>query len=353
MDAAARGAVVETRTEMLKADRSGKLWTLTVGDVWGGGRREIFAKALVNAAGPWVEEVMSERLGMRLDVPVRLVKGSHVVVPRLFRHDRAYIFQNADGRIVFAIPYEGDFTLIGTTDLDYDGDPAAPRATAEEIEYLCSAASQYFRNAVSPADVIWTYAGVRPLYDDGASEARAATRDYVLKLEGGRDEPPLLSIYGGKITTYRRLAEAALDKLAEYFGSLGEPWTATAGLPGGDFPAADFAAQVAAVLALCPGCGTALATRLVRAYGTRARLIVEGAGNTAELGLSFGSDLSEREVAYLMHNEWARTAEDVLWRRSKLGLRVSAEDAERLDAWMRTSRAATRPGLAYAEGGAP
>ncbi len=352
MDAAAHGAVVETRTEMLSAERSGKLWKMTVADLPGGGRRVIAAKALVNAAGPWVEEVMAERLGIPLEAPVRLVKGSHIVVPRLFRHDRAYIFQNADGRIVFAIPYEGDFTLIGTTDLDYDGDPAEPRATAEEVEYLCSAASQYFRNAIAPKDVVWTYAGVRPLYDDGASEAQAATRDYVLKIDGGGDNPPLLNIYGGKITTYRRLAEAALDQLAQHFGKLGERWTEAATLPGGDFPAAGFAAQVATVRALCPDCGASMATRLVRAYGTRARAIVDGAGDKSGLGMLFGSDLSEREVAYLMQHEWARTAEDVLWRRSKLGLRLSAEEAERLDAWMRTAGADSQTPEAIAQGAA-
>jgi glycerol-3-phosphate dehydrogenase len=344
IDAAARGAVVETRTEMLKAERDGALWKMSVADVPGRARREICARTIVNAAGPWVEEVMAERLGMRLDAPVRLVKGSHIVVPRLYLHDRAYIFQNADGRIVFAIPYERDFTLIGTTDLDYEDDPAAPEATADEIEYLCSAASQYFVEAIAPTDVVWTYAGVRPLYDDGASEAQAATRDYMLKLDGQSGEPPLLNIYGGKITTYRRLAEAALEKLAEHLGGVGEPWTATATLPGGDFPAASFASQVAAVLALCPDCGTPLATRLVRAYGSRARMIVEGTGGMAGLGLLFGADLSEREVAYLMRHEWARAAEDVLWRRSKLGLRVSAEDAERLEAWMRTAGAASIAG---------
>ena len=195
MDAAARGAVVETRTEMMKAERRPGGWRVTLRDVRSGALREIAAKVLVNAAGPWVGELTSKRLGLPVDAPVRLVKGSHIVVPKLFEHDRAYIFQNADKRIVFAIPYERDFTLIGTTDLDYDGDPAKPRATDSEISYLCAAASEYFRQRVSPSDMVWSYAGVRPLYDDGVSEAQAATRDYVLTVEGGGDVAPVLNIY--------------------------------------------------------------------------------------------------------------------------------------------------------------
>ena len=251
IDAAARGAAIETRTEMVKAERRAGGWRIFVRDT-SGGLREINAKVLVNAAGPWVGEVLSERLGLPLDAPMRLVKGSHIVVPRLFTHDRAYIFQNADQRIVFAIPYEGDFTLIGTTDLDYDGDPGSPRATKAEIDYLCAAASEYFRQPIDPARVVWTYSGVRPLYDDGASAAQEATRDYVLKVEGGGDLPPVLNIYGGKITTYRRLAEAALEKLQPFLAGLGRPWTADAPLPGGDFPVdglAALAARIASALA--------------------------------------------------------------------------------------------------------
>ena len=334
MDAAARGAVIETRTEMLKAERKGGLWVLTVRDRSTRVVREIAAKALVNAAGPWVAEVITDRLGMQVDAPVRLVKGSHVVVPKLFEHDRAYIFQNADGRIVFAIPYERDFTLIGTTDLDYEGDPAGPKITDAELTYLCAAASGYFRNTVAPADVVWTYAGVRPLYDDGASDAQAATRDYVLKVEGGDGLAPVLNIYGGKITTYRRLAEAALEKLGQRLAGMAGPWTAGAPLPGGDFPVDGFEAEVARLRSLCPTCEAGLARRLVRAYGTRARAVVDGVRSAADWGETFGADLTEREVRYVMDHEWARTAEDVLWRRSKLGLRFSPGEADRLDSWM-------------------
>ncbi len=335
VDAAERGAVIETRTELMTAERKGGLWWLTVQDRLTGAQRRLAARALVNAAGPWVAEVTADRLGLPLDAPVRLVKGSHIVVPRLFDHDRAYIFQNADKRIVFAIPFERDFTLVGTTDLDFRGDPGAPAITTAETAYLCEAASAYFRLPVRPEDVVWSYSGVRPLYDDGASEAQAATRDYVLKLVAGEGLAPLLNVYGGKITTYRRLAEAALAKLGPRLGRAGGPWTADAALPGGDFLVQGFETEVEALRSACRFCGPETARRLVRAYGTRARRIVEGMSSETDWGACFGADLSEREVRYLIEHEWARTADDVLWRRSKLGLRFGAADRERLEAFMR------------------
>jgi glycerol-3-phosphate dehydrogenase len=350
MDAAARGAVVEPRTEMVKAERRGGLWAITLRDAASGSQREVAARALVNAAGPWVAEVATDRLGLPVDAPVRLVKGSHIVVPRLFAHSRAYFFQNADGRIFFAIPYEQDFTLIGTTDLDYTDDLEHPGITEAEVAYLCGSANAYFRNSITPSDVVWTYAGVRPLYDDGASEAQAATRDYVLKVQGEGDEPPVLNIYGGKITTYRRLAEAALQKLSPFFPQAGPAWTAHARLPGGEFPPMGFEAEVLALRAFCPPCQEEHARRLVRAYGRRARMIVEGIRSDADWGESFGADLTEREVRYLMEHEWAETAEDVLWRRSKLGLRFSEAEAKRLDGWMRGATRVAAP-AARASGG--
>ena len=289
---------------------------------------------------------------MPVAAPVRLVKGSHIVVRKLFTHDRAYIFQNADGRIVFGIPYERDFTLIGTTDLDYDGDPGKPHATEVEIAYLCSAASEYFRRPITPSEVVRTYSGVRPLFDDGASEAQAATRDYVLAIDGEAGKPPLLNVFGGKITTYRRLAEAALEKLAPFFQKLGKPWTAGIPLPGGDFPVDAFQAQVTRLSAICGACKPEHATRLVRAYGTRAREIVEGVKSQADWGAFFGADLTEREVRYLMENEWARSAEDVLWRRSKLGLRVNENDTRRLENFMQEVRFGAPEPAAVASGGA-
>jgi glycerol-3-phosphate dehydrogenase len=350
IDAAERGATIETRTEMMKAERRAGGWRITLRDR-SGALREIAAKAIVNASGPWVGAVTSERLSLRPDAPIRLVKGSHIVVPRLFEHDRAYIFQNADGRIVFAIPYEHQFTLIGTTDRDYEGDPADVHATEAEITYLCAAASEYFRAPIAPSQVVWSYSGVRPLYDDGASAAQAATRDYVLKVEGGGDLAPVLNIYGGKITTYRRLAEAALDKLGPFFPGLAPKWTADAPLPGGDFPVGGRPALATRLMALSSACSPQRALRLAHAYGTRALRIVEGARTEADWGVQFGADLTEREVRYLIEHEWARTAEDVLWRRTKLGLRMNKAEAARLEDWMQTKGAASRPPIA-AVGGA-
>ncbi|TCT11720.1 homodimeric glycerol 3-phosphate dehydrogenase (quinone) [Tepidamorphus gemmatus] len=335
VDAAERGAVIRTRCEVMRAARDGQTWLIDLQDHLTGTTDRIRARALVNASGPWVAIVGQQRLAARPDARVRLVKGSHIITRRLFDHDRAYIFQNADGRIVFAIPYENDFTLIGTTDLDYAGDPGAARITPEETRYLCAAASEYFRDPVRESDVIASFAGVRPLYDDGASAAQAATRDYVLKLDGAdRARPPLLTVYGGKITTYRRLAEAALAKLGGWFPKMGGSWTHDATLPGGDFPVDGFEAEVAALRRRCPSCSGEQARRLVRAYGTRAASIVEGVREPADWGRDFGAGLTEREVRYLIAREWAMTAEDVLWRRSKLALRIDAEGVAELEAFM-------------------
>ena len=270
---------------------------------------------------------------------MRLVQGSHIVVPKLYAHDRAYMFQNGDGRIVFVIPYQDDFTLIGTTDRDYDGDPAKVKASAEEIRYLCDSVSEYLAKPVRAEDVVWTYAGVRPLYDDGASEAKAATRDYVFELDtpGGA---PLLSIYGGKITTYRRLAEEALQRLAPYLRSAKarEGWTAKSPLPGGDMDVSAVAALTAELVRNYPFLPPAHASRLAHAYGTRAGKLLGNANSTADLGQAFGATLTEREVRYLMSVEWACTAEDVVWRRSKLGLRLSAAEIAAIDDWIAAHR---------------
>ncbi len=335
MDAAERGAVIRPRTRCVRARRDGALWAIELEDMTSGGREEIRARALVNAAGPWVGNVISQCIGLNGASRVRLVKGSHIIVKRLAEHDRAYIFQNADGRIVFAIPYERDFTLIGTTDVDYHDDPGQVRISEEETAYLCRAANEYFTRQLSPADVVHAYSGVRPLYDDGAKDAKAATRDYVLELDAPAGSAPVLNIFGGKITTFRRLAEAALEKLAPHLGGSRPKWTSTAALPGGDFPVDGIMPLVMELRTSCPALGEAQALRLARAYGTRARRIVEDATDEAGLGPRFGGDLQGREVAYLMRHEWARTAEDVLWRRSKLGLRVGAEEARRLDDFMR------------------
>jgi glycerol-3-phosphate dehydrogenase len=339
-DAADRGAVVATRTKAVSAERGADFWRLTTQDQRNGRLDVKCARILVNAAGPWVSEVLSKICGQRAPAATRLVQGSHIVVRRLYEHDRCYIFQNADKRVIFAIPYEGDFTLIGTTERDYSGDPAAVKATPEEIEYLCAAASEYFDGELSPADVIWSYSGVRPLYDDGASEARSATRDYVLDLidSGGA---PLLSIFGGKITTYRRLAMRALDALARFLPVEAREkagWTGRAALPGGDFPVLGFADLVTQTRRASPWLPESVARRLARAYGTRARLILNGARSAADLGRDFGASLSEREVLHLMRYEWAEEAEDVVWRRSKLGLRMTHEEIAALDRFMALRR---------------
>jgi glycerol-3-phosphate dehydrogenase len=334
VDAAEHGAEIATRTELTAARREGGLWHLDLVDGRTRRTRHVTARALVNAAGPWVADV-ARRVGGAPHAPVRLVKGSHIVVPRPFAHDRAYIFQNADGRVVFAIPYEQDFALIGTTELDFAGDPAAASISGEEADYLCAAASEYFRDPIRPSQVVASFAGVRPLFDDGEVDEKALSRDYVLKLDSGHDgNAPLVTVYGGKITTYRRLAERVLSQLAGLFPA-SKPWTATATLPGGDFPVNGLDAEVVRLTALCPTCNQRRARRLVRAYGSRASKIVSGVRTAADWGRDFGSDLTEREVRYLIEHEWAQTAEDVLWRRSRIGLAAPAADVAALDEWMR------------------
>lgn len=340
-DAADRGAVIRTRTSAVHIEQRDGLWHVTTEDAVNGERNVISARVLVNAAGPWVEQVLSRGAGVNAKAKVRLVQGSHIVVPKLYAHDRAYMFQNSDGRIVFVIPYQDDFTLIGTTDRDYDGDPAKVKATSEEIAYLCESVSAYLAKPVKPQDIVWTYAGVRPLYDDGAGEAKAATREYVLELDvpGGM---PLLSIYGGKITTYRRLAEEVLERLAPYLHGTKarEGWTATAALPGGDLDVSAIPALIDELRRDYPFLTTAHASRLAHAYGTRAAKFLGTATSLADLGRSFGASLTESEVKYLMLREWARSAEDVVWRRSKLGLRLSATEIATLDEWMASHLAA-------------
>ena len=350
-DAANRGADIRTRTRAVEIRQSGGIWHVTVEDSLSGERSTIAARALVNAAGPWVEDVLASGAGVNARAKVRLVQGSHIVVPKLYGHDRAYMFQNADGRIVFVIPYQDDFTLIGTTDRDYHGDPAKVKASVEEIAYLCDSVSEYLAKPVRPEDVVWTYAGVRPLYDDGASEAKAATRDYVFELDtpGGA---PLLSIYGGKITTYRRLSEEALERLSPWLRSAKENeearegWTAKSALPGGDMDVSAIPALTAELQRNYPFLPAAHANRLAHAYGTRASKLLGAAKSMADLGVSFGGTLTESEVRYLISDEWARTAEDIVWRRSKLGLRLSTGEIASLDDWIAAHRgAAGRPQL--------
>ncbi len=344
-DAADRGATIATRTRVVAAERGADHWRITL-ETAEGVRSEIAARVLVNAAGPWVADVVGGVLAAKTPAKVRLVKGSHIVVKRLFDHDRAYIFQNSDGRVVFAIPYRDDFTLIGTTDVDFHDDPGTARCTQAETDYLIAAASEYFALPIGRDDVVWTFSGVRPLYDDGASDAKSATRDYVLDLDATTGRAPVLSIYGGKLTTYRRLAEAVLRKLEPVLPKavgLAAGWTATAALPGGDFPHDGREALTREIAAAHPWLAAEVVRRMVGAYGTRVRALLAGASGPADLGRDFGAGLGEREVRFLMAEEWARTAEDVVWRRSKLGLTMSAEEIAALDAFMAEARA-TEPG---------
>ncbi|RVU36786.1 glycerol-3-phosphate dehydrogenase [Hwanghaeella grinnelliae] len=341
VDAADRGADILTRTSVTGAKREGGVWAVTLHDETTGTDRTIRAKALVNAAGPWVAEVLSRSIGVNSKASVRLVKGSHIVIPRKYDHDRAYIFQNADGRIIFAIPYEQDFTLIGTTDVDFTEDPKDVRISDGEIAYLCEAASAYFADPIHPDDVVWTYSGVRPLYDDGASAAQTATRDFVLDLHARAGEAALLNIFGGKITTYRHLAEEALAKLKPYLPEMGRTWTAGAALPGGDFPVGSHPALIDGLRDTYPFLAPKTAARLVHAYGTRAASVLGDATSLEDLGQHFGADLYAREVAYLMAEEWAVDGDDLLWRRSKLGLRLTEEERRGVSDWMKNHRAAT------------
>ena len=338
-DAADMGAVIAPRTRCVNGKREGGLWTLTVLDERTGRLSRIRARTLVNAAGPWVNEVLLSVLETRPPAAIRLVKGSHVVVGRLFDHDKCYIFQNIDRRVLFVMPFERDYTLIGTTDLDYRGDLDAVKASPVEIEYLCGAASNYLRVPITASEVLWSYSGVRSLYDDGASAAQEATRDYVLKLDGSQEAPALLSIFGGKITTYRRLAEAALALLSRYLPPARRPagWTALQPLPGGNFSTDGFEALVVKTAAQYSFLPSETVRRLVRAYGSRAEALLGAAKTQSDLGRTFGADLTEAEVLYLARNEWAMTAVDVVWRRSKLGLRMSEAEVEGVDAYLRTA----------------
>jgi glycerol-3-phosphate dehydrogenase len=325
LDAAERGATIRTRTRLVRAEREA-VWRLILNAQ---GRREVAtARVLVNAAGPWVGIVAETVLGLAGKQPLRLVKGSHIVVPKLFDHGCGYLFQNPDRRIVFALPFADDYTLIGTTDQDFIGDLDAVAPNAEELLYLCRSVSEFFRARVDPDQVVWAFAGVRSLYDDGAGKPEDVTRDYFLRFDERYRMAPLLTVYGGKITTYRRLAEEALGRIARYI-QMRRPWTATTPLPGGDFPWQAVDAGVAQALHAYPFLTDAEARRLVFAYGTRVARVLGDARRRDDITPFFGP-LSAAEVRYLMQHEWARTPDDVLWRRSKLGLRVNPAEREAL-----------------------
>jgi glycerol-3-phosphate dehydrogenase len=340
IDAAEHGATICTHTKLLDAKREGAKagggWLATIEDA--AGQRQVRARVLVNAAGPWVADVLGRVPDSKRDRGVRLVKGSHLVVPKLYEGDHAFMLQNPDRRIVFTVPYEGKFTLVGTTDEPWEGAPGKPVIDEAETDYLLETANRYFTQQIGRADIAWSYSGIRPLYDDHSGSASAVTRDYVLDVDAGEGpdgfRAPMLSIFGGKITTYRKLAEHAMQHLAKFFPGVSGAWTAGAVLPGGDMPGADFERFVAALTKARPGIPAPLLYRLARAYGTRVDRLLGHAQIEADLGEDFGGGLHQSEVDYLVAHEWASEAEDILYRRSKLGLHVPEGTAERLTAYL-------------------
>lgn len=319
MDARRRGAEILTCTECLSAQREDRGWRVQLQ-----GGREIRARAIVNAAGPWVKRVLNENLGQPSSDGVKLVKGSHIVLPQLYQGDHAFILQNDDRRVVFMIPYGERHTLVGTTDVALEGEPGVAQASDAEVEYLCRAAGRYLQRPVEPAQVVWRFAGVRPLYDDGTNDPSAITRDYTLRVDDDSGAAPVLSIYGGKVTTYRRLAEHALQKLAPYFPGLKGDWTAKVPLLGGDFAGSSREQARDALFERYHYLPQAVLRGLFRRHGMLAYPVLEGVTTISDLGADFGAGLYAREIAYFIRDEWAHTAEDVLWRRTKCGLHLTA-----------------------------
>jgi glycerol-3-phosphate dehydrogenase len=330
LDARARGSDIRVRTKLVAARRDNGLWHATLVDD-AGARSDVTARALVNAAGPWVRDVLGELSEVPIAAGVRHVKGSHIVVPRIHDAPHAYILQNADNRIVFVIPYQDAFSLIGTTDVPVEH-YAHPVISDEETYYLLTLANTYVERPLAASDIVWSYSGVRPLYDDGTSDPSAITRDYVLQLDAGRDaaNAPVLSIFGGKITTYRKLAEAALAELRPFFPAMGPSWTHAAPLPGGDLPGGDRDAWLAELRQRYPALPADLLRALARRHGTRALAVLADTRSPADLGEDFGAELTEREIRYLQRDEWAVTADDVLWRRTKCGLAMTGAPRARV-----------------------
>lgn len=322
LDAFEHGADIRVRTRLTSARRANGAWTATLQNE-NGASEEVRARVLVNAAGPWVSHVLHDALRLHSRKHVRLVKGSHIVVRRIYEGDHAYIFQNPDKRIVFAIPYEHAFTLIGTTDVPYDAAPGAVSISPEETDYLLRSVNHFFARAVTSSEIVWSYAGLRPLYDDGSLQASVVTRDYAFDLDAFEGRAPALSIFGGKITTARRLAEHAIDDLAPFLPAHGPAWTSQAPLPGGDMGEKGFDSFFSELKRRKPFLEPSVAWRLARAYGTRVDRFLRDARSMSDLGRDFGCGLTEAEIAYLTDHEWARAADDILWRRSKLGLHMS------------------------------
>lgn len=338
------GATILTRTKCIKAERGAKTWQVTLQDTLDESVRTISAKVIVNASGPWVSKLFDESLAMQAPKIIRMVKGSHIVVPRLNKEDEAYILQNEDERIVFVIPYEDDFSLVGTTDVEYEGDPRKARISPEETRYLLDIVNAHFTRQLTEKDVVWSYSGVRPLMDDEHEPAQKASRDYSFEVDSEAGKAPIISVFGGKITTYRKLAEAATDKLCQFFPGAGTHWTKTAVLPGGEFDNKEnLKAELEQAFPWAPGL---LISRYVRTYGTASFEILHGLKAIEDLGQKFAGTLYEREVDYLVRNEWAMTSDDILWRRTKQGLHATAADIEALDRYLATHAAPHTPRIA-------
>lgn len=329
-DAALRGADIRVGHRLVRAVRDGTEWRADIHCKATGVSYTVSARVIVNAAGPWVAEVLTGRLGTECRQPVRLVKGSHIVVSRLYEGDHAYALQHTDRRLVFVIPYLDNYTLIGTTDMPWHGAPGPAAIDPAETEYLCQVVNRSFERQIAPVDVVWSYAGIRALQDDGAAQASAVTRDYALELDAPAGRAPVLSVLGGKITTYRHVAELALEKLAPYLGPMHEPWTSSAPLPGGDLPGGDVDAFIVLLRRRWPFLDDAEARRLAGAYGTRALQLLESVRSRADMGEEFGGGMTRLEVDYLVREEWARSAEDIAWRHSKTGLRATPTEQQRL-----------------------
>jgi glycerol-3-phosphate dehydrogenase len=334
LDAAERGARILPRTRLVSARRHAQHWEASLEPADGGAVKSIRARALVNAAGPWVARLLCESLGVVPWRELRMAKGSHIVVRKLYDHDHAYALQSSDKRVIFTIPYERDYTLIGTTDVEFAGDPGCPEISPSETAYLCERINGYFARGIVPSDVVWSYSGVRPLLEDDAADLSAVTRDYLLEYDANPQQAALLTVYGGKITTYRRLAEEALALLAPALGGTRPSWTATASLPGGDIPDADFTRFLGEFQRQFSWLPDRFSQRYAQVYGTRAYRLLGEAHALSDLGKELGDGVFEVEVDYLVGHEWARTPQDVLWRRSKLGLHVTAETARQLAAAM-------------------
>jgi len=326
------GATILTRTKCVKAERGADSWNVSLQDTNDNSLHHVSARVIINASGPWVSRLFGESLSMKAPKNIRMVKGSHIVVPRLNRETEAYILQNEDERIVFVIPYEDEFSLVGTTDVDYEGDPKEARISPEETEYLLDIVNSHFKRQLTEQDVVWSYSGVRPLMDDEEGDAKKASRDYSFEVSKEKGKAPVISVFGGKITTYRKLAEAATDKLCQFFPHARGPWTKTGILPGGDFENHDtLEAQISKDYPWLP---EAVCSRYVRTYGTHAYQILGDATSVQDLGYRFAGTLYEVEVGYLIKHEWAMTSEDILWRRTKQGLYATEEDVRELDRYL-------------------